>query len=112
MVLLANLTASRVRFDPSGWPFAGLALSLVAPALVPPSCLAALPLALRVLLEERRGRPAIGPRGRRLSSRPGALRARARSCLLPQRWSSAGQFRTRVRGEVPSACKGTLTMNR
>jgi spermidine synthase len=48
MILLANLTASRVRYDPAGWPFVGLAGSLVALGLVPTAWFAPLPLAARV----------------------------------------------------------------
>lgn len=49
MALLANLTASRLKIDPAGWPFAGLILTLIALALVPTSWLAGLPGAVRVL---------------------------------------------------------------
>jgi SAM-dependent methyltransferase len=50
MILLANLAASRLRVDPSGWPFAGLLLSLLALALVPVAAMTALPLAARILV--------------------------------------------------------------
>jgi MFS family permease len=50
MILLANLVASRVAFDPRGWPFAGLFASLLLLALVPTVWLASLPIVLRVLL--------------------------------------------------------------
>jgi hypothetical protein len=49
MILLANLTAARVRFDPAGWPFAGLVASLLLLATVPITALAGLPTAPRVL---------------------------------------------------------------
>jgi hypothetical protein len=49
MVLLANLVASRVRFDPAGWPFAGLVASLLLLGLVPITVLAALPTAARIV---------------------------------------------------------------
>jgi hypothetical protein len=49
MVLLANLVASRVRFDPAGWPFAGLVVSLLLLGLVPITALAALPTAARIV---------------------------------------------------------------
>jgi SAM-dependent methyltransferase len=50
MILLANLVASRVDYDPRGWPFAGLLASLLLVAFVPPVWLASLPTAPRVLL--------------------------------------------------------------
>ena len=50
MILLANLTASRVRVSPLGWPFAGLLLSLLALALVPTAALTGLPWAGRLLV--------------------------------------------------------------
>jgi hypothetical protein len=49
MILLANLLAARLRFDPAGWPFAGLTVSLVLLGTVPITALAALPTGLRVL---------------------------------------------------------------
>jgi hypothetical protein len=49
MILLANLTAARVRYDPAGWPFAGLVASLLLLGTVPITALAALPTAPRVL---------------------------------------------------------------
>ena len=49
MALLANLTASRVRIDPSGWPFGGLVITLIALAVVPTSWLAGLPEGLRIV---------------------------------------------------------------
>jgi hypothetical protein len=50
MILLANLTAARVRFDPAGWPFAGLVASLLLLGTVPMSALAALPGPARVVV--------------------------------------------------------------
>lgn len=50
MILLANLTASRARIEPLGWPAAGLVLSVLALALAPISTLAALPLPARILV--------------------------------------------------------------
>ncbi len=48
MTLLANYIASRLRVNPVGWPFAGLAIAIVALALVPISWLAELPIAARI----------------------------------------------------------------
>jgi SAM-dependent methyltransferase len=48
MTLLANYIASRRRVNPVGWPFAGLAIAIVALALVPISWLAELPIAARI----------------------------------------------------------------
>jgi spermidine synthase len=50
MILLANLVAARVRFDPAGWPFAGLVVSLLLLGLVPITVAAGLPPAMRVLV--------------------------------------------------------------
>lgn len=50
MALLANLVAARWPVPPTGWPFAGLLLSLLALALVPTALLAGLPLAARVVV--------------------------------------------------------------
>jgi SAM-dependent methyltransferase len=48
MTLLANYIASRHKVNPVGWPFAGLAVAIVALALVPISWLAELPIAARI----------------------------------------------------------------
>jgi len=48
MTLLANYIASRAKVNPLGWPFAGLAIAIVALALVPISWLAELPIAARI----------------------------------------------------------------
>jgi hypothetical protein len=48
MTLLANYIASRGKVNPLGWPFAGLAIAIVALALVPISWLAELPIAARI----------------------------------------------------------------
>ncbi|HEY2944867.1 MAG TPA: hypothetical protein VGN09_20700 [Vicinamibacteria bacterium] len=50
MALLANLVASRLTIHPAGWPAVGLALSLLALALVPTVWLASLPIATRVVV--------------------------------------------------------------
>jgi hypothetical protein len=50
MILLANLTASRARVKPLGWPAVGLVLSVLALALAPISALAALPVFARILV--------------------------------------------------------------
>ncbi len=49
MVLLANLVASALDAAPRRWPAAGLVVSLIALASLPPKHLAALPLAARVV---------------------------------------------------------------
>lgn len=49
MALLANLTASRMKIDPAGWPFAGLILTLLGLLLIPTSWLAGLPGAVRIV---------------------------------------------------------------
>lgn len=49
MILLANLLAARLGFDPAGWPFAGLIASLLLLGLVPITALAALPTGARIL---------------------------------------------------------------
>jgi SAM-dependent methyltransferase len=48
MTLLANFIASRIKVNPLGWPFAGLAIAIVALAMVPISWLAELPIVARV----------------------------------------------------------------
>ncbi len=48
MTLLANYLASRSRVNPLGWPFVGLAVAIVALAMVPISWLAELPFGARV----------------------------------------------------------------
>jgi hypothetical protein len=50
MTLLANGTASRRSLDSTGWPFAGLVLSLLAFLLVPPLWLAAHSPGLRIVV--------------------------------------------------------------
>jgi hypothetical protein len=50
MTLLANFIASRLRVNPLGWPFAGLAIAIIALAWVPISWLAELPIAARVAI--------------------------------------------------------------
>jgi hypothetical protein len=50
MILLANLTAARMRPDPFGWPFLGLLSSLLLLALAPLQWLAGLELLPRILL--------------------------------------------------------------
>lgn len=48
MTLLANYIASLHKVNPVGWPFVGLALAIVALALMPISWLAELPIAARI----------------------------------------------------------------
>ncbi len=48
MTLAANFIASRVRVNPLAWPFVGLAIAIVALAMVPIAWLAQLPFAARV----------------------------------------------------------------
>jgi len=48
MTLLANYIASRHKVNPVGWPFVGLAVAIIALALVPISWLAELPIAARI----------------------------------------------------------------
>lgn len=50
MILLANFVASRFPISVTGWPAAGLVVSIVALALVPTQGMASLPLALRVVV--------------------------------------------------------------
>jgi SAM-dependent methyltransferase len=49
MVLLANLVAARRRPSVMGWPLSGLALAILAIALVPTAWLASLPPAIRIV---------------------------------------------------------------
>jgi SAM-dependent methyltransferase len=48
MTLAANYIASRIRVNPLGWPFVGLAIAIVALAMVPIGWLAQLPFGARV----------------------------------------------------------------
>ena len=48
MTLLANYIASRIRVNALGWPFAGLAIAIIALAVVPISWLAELPMGARI----------------------------------------------------------------
>lgn len=49
MILLANLVASRLRINPFGWPFAGLAVSLIVLGWMPTSWMASLDIVPRII---------------------------------------------------------------
>ncbi|MBI4859064.1 MAG: hypothetical protein HY815_02140, partial [Candidatus Riflebacteria bacterium] len=50
MILLANVTAARATIRPTGWPFAGLLLALMALAFFPTAIIAGLTVVPRVVI--------------------------------------------------------------